>query len=64
MLLNGSDDSGNLNGEFPFEILENDSSDEVKRLVHHFLIDNQWNVILWNELSDEEVENWFDATKL
>ncbi len=52
MLLNYS------GGEWPLSKWRSKTELEYKNLTNKFLIDEVWNVIPWDDLSDEEIEQW------
>ena len=54
MLLNYSD------GEWPPNEWEDESVEERGILLRKFLLDDTWQVTEWENLSDEEIEQWLD----
>ncbi len=54
---------GYSNGEWPPNTWENKTDADFEVLLKDFLLHETWRVSFWENLSDEEIEQWFeDAT--
>ena len=57
MLLNHS------GGEFPPFQWDNKTDEEFDKLLSDFILDEEWTVTAWEDLSDEELEHWLEDVK-
>ncbi len=55
MLLNGSDDKWNLDDWHEIRLIEN------KQKLDSFLLDSNWRVTIWKDLSLDELEQWLES---
>lgn len=46
-------------GEWPPYLWENKTEEEYAELLRSFLLDETWEVTTWEDLSDEEIEEFF-----
>ncbi len=51
-------------GEWPPNLWENKTEKECEKLLRKFLLNKTWKVIAWEDLSDEEIEEWFKEVSL
>ena len=57
MLLDYSD------GYWPPNKWKDKTAEEFKVLLRNFLLDESWQVIAWEDLSDEEIEQWLEEAE-
>ena len=48
-------------GQWPPSEWEDKPQAEVSQLMREFLLENEWDIIPWDDLSNEDVRQWFDA---
>jgi hypothetical protein len=55
---------GHSGGEWPPNLWDCKTEEEYIKSLRGFLLDQAWLVTPWDALSDDEIEDWWDAVRL